>query len=348
MDTFTWKLLCVGKHLCSVCVMCNVCSILISVFWIFQPWPLWQQVSVELGKWDGQYDERWVGGYYKKSLLFTTQSYLQSVSSLLSVWPHLVAVLLCCCHIPGCCCLLLQQKAVVVWLLVTVCTLSARLSTVDWALSVATPGTRHRPADRASRPCHHTRPHTHTRSESETCSKHGQGVSSDTQGAPPWSPSCPPGVWWPCSPPHWTRPGLAGPGWQQAGCAATDSRLCSVTHWRISVCKVRARHAGCVCCLSPAPCPHDMNTLHQNMIQVTTRTGPVARHAGDSFMRSHWVSDAAPVCSSITMGAASRNIIIRCTESGRGRANQPGPEQSWVAGFYKTDWNWKLFVRFGV
>ena len=32
---------------------------------------------------------------------------------------------------------------------------------------------------------------------------------------------------------------------------------------------------------------HDMNTLHQNMIQVTTRTGPVARHAGDSFMRSH-------------------------------------------------------------
>lgn len=144
--------------------VCNVCSILISVFWIFQPWPLWQQVSVELGKWDGQYDERWVGGYYKKSLGFTTQSYLQSVSSLLRVWPHLVAVLLCCCHIPGCCCLLLQQKAGCLSLLVTVCTLSARLSTVDWALTVATPLTRQRPADRASRPCHHTRPHT------ETCS----------------------------------------------------------------------------------------------------------------------------------------------------------------------------------
>ena len=332
--------------------VCNVCSILISVFWIFQPWPVWQQVSVELGKWDGQYDERWVGGYYKKSLGFTTQSYLQSVSPLLSVWPHLVAVLLCCCHIPGCCCLLLQQKAGCLAPGHCVHSLSSAL---HCGLSPDCGHTTHpaetgRPGQPAMSP--HQAPDWNMQPSASHMQITWSGGCHQTHRAPPWSPSCPPGVRWPCSPAHWTGPGpgLAGPGWQQAGCADTDSRLCSVTHWRISVCKVRPRHAGGVCCLSPAPCPHDTwhehitpehdpshnkdwacgpsrwRQLHEIPLSVWCRPGLYQHHNGCSFT-SHY------------------HQMYR--DSARGRANQPGPEQSWVAGFYKTDWNWKLFVRFG-
>ena len=44
------------------------------------------------------------------------------------------------------------------------------------------------------------------------------------------------------------------------------------------------------------------------------------------------MSDAAPVCTSITMGAASRHIIIRCTESQDGgeQINQDRNRVEWL------------------
>ena len=324
--------------------MCNVCSILISVFWIFQPWPVWQQVSVELGKWDGQYDERWVGGYYKKSLVFTTQHSLQSVSSHSMSGLTLWLVLLCCCHIPR---LLLSVVAAESWFSLATHTLSSALQT---ALSLVSPlPTTGR--DRQTGPTRASVSPT-TSSQWPPDAPPGPDLSSDGH-----QPHQTPGGahqghheagHHPPDPPALLLLAGGGLGPGRSGCrhsAATGHWLQAgpcYTFWQISVCKVRAqtRWALFVACLPNVPmCPwHVMSISHQNKSQQRLDMSPLTleRQETASWDASECLMAAGSVPPS--QWVQLHVTLSSSTESGPGRANQPGPEPSLAAGFYNSDW----------